>query len=44
VRATLREHGIDVLVAIGGDDTLGVAYRLSQEGEQVVESPRCPQG
>jgi phosphofructokinase-like protein len=32
VRETLKEHAIDVLVAIGGDDTLGVASKLSQEG------------
>ena len=31
---------IDVLVAIGGDDTLGVAHRLSQEGVQVVGVPK----
>ena len=27
-RATLRRHGIDALVAIGGEDTLGVAAKL----------------
>ena len=40
VRATLKQHDIDVLVAIGGDDTLGVAHRLSQEGVQVVGVPK----
>jgi 6-phosphofructokinase len=40
VREPLRENGIDVLVAIGGDDTLGVAYKLSQEGVQVVGVPK----
>ncbi|HEX5782896.1 MAG TPA: 6-phosphofructokinase [Solirubrobacteraceae bacterium] len=40
VRATLQQHDIDVLVAIGGDDTLGVAHRLSQEGVQVVGVPK----
>ena len=29
-----------MLVAIGGDDTLGVAHRLSQEGVQVVGVPK----
>ena len=32
VKATLAEHGIDALVAIGGEDTLGVAHRLAGEG------------
>jgi len=40
VRETLTKHDIDVLVAIGGDDTLGVAHRLSQEGVQVVGVPK----
>ena len=40
VRATLEAHDIDALVAIGGDDTLGVAYKLSQEGVQVVGVPK----
>ena len=40
VRATLKQHEIDVLVVIGGDDTLGVAYKLSQEGVQVVGVPK----
>jgi 6-phosphofructokinase 1 len=37
---TLEKHAIDVLVAIGGDDTLGVAHKLSQEGVQVVGVPK----
>ena len=40
VLETLRKNDIDVLVAIGGDDTLGVAYRLSQAGVQVVGVPK----
>jgi 6-phosphofructokinase 1 len=40
VRATLKKNDIDVLVAIGGDDTLGVAHKLSQEGVQVVGVPK----
>jgi phosphofructokinase-like protein len=31
---------LDVLVAIGGDDTLGVAYKLTQEGVNVVGIPK----
>ncbi len=37
---TLDEHGIDALVAIGGEDTLGVAQRLVQEGVPVVGVPK----
>jgi len=40
VRETLKKNDIDVLVAIGGDDTLGVAHSLSQEGVQVVGVPK----
>ena len=37
----LREFGIDALVAIGGDDTLGVAKRLYDDfGVQVVGCPK----
>ncbi len=38
--AVLREHRIDALVAIGGDDTLGVAERLGGEGVSVVGVPK----
>ena len=37
---TLRTHAIDALVAIGGDDTLGVALKLSQMGVHVVGIPK----
>ena len=40
VRATLAEHGVDALVAIGGEDTLGVAHRLAEEGVHVVGVPK----
>ena len=40
VRATLREHRVDALVAIGGEDTLGVAHRLAEEGLHVVGVPK----
>ena len=37
----LKEFGIDALVAIGGDDTLGVAKRLHDDfGVQVVGCPK----
>ncbi|HET6793483.1 MAG TPA: 6-phosphofructokinase [Acidimicrobiales bacterium] len=38
--ATLKAEGIDALVAIGGEDTLGVAHRLSSEGVSVVGVPK----
>src|SRR5829696_9388654 len=40
VRASLETHGIDALVAIGGEDTLGVAARLADEGVAVVGVPK----
>ena len=36
----LREERIDSLIAIGGDDTLGVAEKLSKEGLVVVGVPK----
>jgi ATP-dependent phosphofructokinase / diphosphate-dependent phosphofructokinase len=39
-RATLDELGIDALVAIGGEDTLGVAHKLHGEGVRVVGVPK----
>jgi phosphofructokinase-like protein len=40
VRASLAEHSVDALVAIGGEDTLGVAHRLAGEGVHVVGVPK----
>ncbi len=40
VKQTLEEHGVDALIAIGGEDTLGVASRLSEDGLFVVGVPR----
>jgi phosphofructokinase-like protein len=40
-RAALKELGIDALVAIGGDDTLGVAKRLYEDyAVQVIGVPK----
>ena len=39
-RATLESLGIDALIAIGGEDTLGVANKLHQEGVAVVGVPK----
>jgi phosphofructokinase-like protein len=40
VRAGMAQYGVDVLVPIGGEDTLGVAARLAQEGVPVVGVPK----
>src|SRR3954449_11731245 len=40
VKQTLAEHGVDALIAIGGEDTLGVAGRLSEDGLFVVGVPK----
>lgn len=40
VKRNLAEIGIDVLVAIGGDDTLGVAKQLYDAGGKVVGVPK----
>jgi 6-phosphofructokinase 1 len=38
--ATLEEQRIDALIAIGGEDTLGVAHKLAAEGVNVVGVPK----
>ena len=40
VLATLAELGIDAVVAVGGDDTLGVALRMGPLGASVVGVPK----
>ena len=40
VQAVFAEQGLDALVAIGGEDTLGVARQLSEEGLRVVGVPK----
>ena len=40
VRAALEGNDIDALIPIGGEDTLGVAGRLSDEGVNVVGVPK----
>ena len=40
VKATLADNRIDALVAIGGEDTLGVASKLAAEGVPVVGVPK----
>jgi ATP-dependent phosphofructokinase / diphosphate-dependent phosphofructokinase len=40
VRATFERHSLDGLIAIGGEDTLGVAKRLGDDGLPVVGVPK----
>jgi 6-phosphofructokinase 1 len=40
VHRTLTDLGVEALVAIGGEDTLGVAYKLAGEGVPVVGVPK----
>ena len=40
VKRTLEAHEIDVLIPIGGEDTLGVALRLHGDGVAIVGVPK----
>jgi 6-phosphofructokinase 1 len=40
VRAALQSSGVEVLIPIGGEDTLGVALRLHREGVPIVGVPK----
>ncbi|MCD0481669.1 6-phosphofructokinase [Streptacidiphilus sp. ASG 303] len=40
VRENLDRHGVDALIAIGGEDTLGVAAELGRAGVRVVGVPK----
>jgi 6-phosphofructokinase 1 len=40
IRQTIAARGIDALIPIGGEDTLGVALRLHREGIPVVGVPK----
>jgi 6-phosphofructokinase 1 len=40
ITANLREQGVEALIAIGGEDTLGVATKLSEMGVSVVGVPK----
>src|ERR1700752_3101935 len=39
IRGNMASLGVDALVAIGGEDTLGVASRLHEQGVKVVGVP-----
>jgi len=36
----MRAHGIDALIAVGGDGSLGIAHQLQQRGLRVVGVPK----
>ena len=40
VLEVLDAHGVDALIAVGGEDTLGVARRLAEDGANVVGVPK----
>jgi len=40
IKETIKKRGINALVAIGGDDTLGVANKLHEEGIKAVGVPK----
>ncbi len=40
VAGTLERHRLDGLIAIGGEDTLGAAHRLSEAGINVIGVPK----
>ena len=40
IKDNLAESGVDALVAIGGEDTLGVATKLADLGVNVVGVPK----
>ena len=40
IKANLESLGIDALIAIGGEDTLGVAKKLHDEGVKVIGVPK----
>ena len=40
IKDTLKNASIDALIAIGGDDTLGVANKLHQEGIKAIGVPK----
>ena len=40
VRRTLQARGVQALIAVGGEDTLGVALRLHRDGVPIVGVPK----
>jgi ATP-dependent phosphofructokinase / diphosphate-dependent phosphofructokinase len=40
LRRSLAQRGVDALIPVGGEDTLGVARRLGEEGAPVIGVPK----
>ena len=40
VKSTINKHEMRALIAVGGEDTLGVANKLSKEGVKIVGVPK----
>jgi ATP-dependent phosphofructokinase / diphosphate-dependent phosphofructokinase len=40
IKKNMKKAGIDVLIAVGGDDTLGIASRLSENGVKIIGIPK----
>src|SRR5690606_3405057 len=40
IKENLEKNGVDALIAIGGEDTLGVARKLFENGVKVVGVPK----
>lgn len=40
VLGNIEKLGLEAVIAIGGDDTLGVAYKLAQEGVNIIGIPK----
>src|SRR5438270_11185264 len=38
--ATIKKHGLDALIAIGGDDTISVGLKLYDMGARIVAVPK----
>ena len=40
VRETIKKNNLNAVIAIGGEDTLGVAHKLSKEGVPIIGVPK----
>jgi phosphofructokinase-like protein len=40
IRETFSKNGLDGFIVVGGEDTLGVAYRLFEEGYPIIGVPK----
>ena len=40
IKATIKKHNLKALIPIGGEDTLGVADKLSREGVKIIGVPK----